>query len=140
MKKVLISGTFNILHQGHLNLFEQAKKYGDYLIAVVARDATVKKIKKPNFLNSEKQRLKCVQKCELISKALLGSSKNNPYQIIKKINPDTICLGYDQKAFTKNLPQELEKMSLKIKIRRMKPYQPEKFHSFIILNQKTQKK
>jgi len=41
-------------------------------------------------------------------------------------------LGYDQKVFTENLSKELEKIGLKIKIYRMKPYKPERFHSVII--------
>lgn len=43
MKKVLIFGSFDSLHKGHLNLFKQARKHGDKLIAVVARDETIKK-------------------------------------------------------------------------------------------------
>ncbi|MBI2582387.1 adenylyltransferase/cytidyltransferase family protein, partial [Candidatus Woesearchaeota archaeon] len=31
MKKVMCFGTFDLLHLGHLNYFQQAKKYGDYL-------------------------------------------------------------------------------------------------------------
>ena len=43
MKRVLIFGTFDGIHEGHLNLFKQAKKYGDYLIVVVGRDENIKK-------------------------------------------------------------------------------------------------
>ena len=43
MKKVIVFGTFDILHQGHLDFFRQAKQYGDYLIVAVAHDENVKK-------------------------------------------------------------------------------------------------
>lgn len=128
MKKVLIFGTFDGLHPGHLNFFEQAKKYGDYLIVIVARDKTVKKLRnRPPSLN-EKERLKDFQNCKLVNEARLGY-EDNFYRIIKEIKPETICLGYDQKSFTKNLPRELKKAGLKTKIYRMKPYRPEIYHS-----------
>ena len=46
MKKVMVFGTFDGLHEGHLDFFRQAREYGDYLIVAVARDVNVKKIKK----------------------------------------------------------------------------------------------
>ena len=71
-----------------------------------------------------------IQRCQLINEARLGY-EDNPHRIIREINPDVICLGYDQKAFTKDLPKELEKMKLATKIYKMKPFQPEKYHSLI---------
>ena len=131
MRKVLVFGTFDGLHQGHLSLFKQAKKYGDYLIVVVARDKTIKKLKNRFPLNNETERLNALLRCKLVDETKLGY-EDNPYRIIREINPDVICLGYDQKSFTEDLPKELEKAGLKTKIHRMKPYKPEEFHSFII--------
>jgi len=131
MKKVLVFGTFDGLHQGHLNFFEQAKRYGEYLIVVVSRDKTVKRIKKHLPFRDEKQRLREVQKCKLVNEAKLGYL-NDPYKIIREIKPDIICLGYDQKVFTENLAKELKKGGLKTKIYRMKSFKPKTFHSSII--------
>ena len=41
MKKVMVFGTFDIIHPGHIHLLKEAKEYGDFLIAVIGRDATV---------------------------------------------------------------------------------------------------
>ncbi len=131
MKKVLVFGTFDRLHNGHLNFLRQAKKYGNYLTIVVARDSTVKRLKKHLPFQKEKTRLKTLQKSKLADEVLLGN-KNNPFKIIKKIEPDIICLGYDQKTFTAELPEELKRMDLKTKIIRLKPYRPRKYHSSII--------
>jgi len=43
--KVLAFGTFDILHPGHEFYLKEAKKHGDILDVVVARDSTVEKIK-----------------------------------------------------------------------------------------------
>ncbi|MFH1181189.1 MAG: adenylyltransferase/cytidyltransferase family protein [bacterium] len=128
MKKVMAFGTFDGLHLGHLDFFKQVRKYGDYLIAVVARDKTVKKVKNHFPLRNEKERLKIVRNQKLVNRAILGNLKN-PYAIIKKIKPDAICLGYDQKVFTRDLPKELKKINLPTKIYRLKSYQPKKYHS-----------
>lgn len=131
MLRVLVFGTFDGLHAGHLDLFEQAKKRGDYLIVVVARDGTVEKVKNHLPVFSEKERLKMVKDCKLVDEARLGYLKN-PYKIVREIKPEVICLGYDQKMFTEDLPWEIKKLGLKTKIFRMKPFHPEKYHSSLI--------
>ena len=45
MKKVMCAGTFDIIHPGHLYYLSEAKKYGDNLVVVVARDETSKDFK-----------------------------------------------------------------------------------------------
>ena len=56
MKTVMVFGTFDILHLGHIDLFLQAKKYAEHLIAVVARDERAKKIKGKAPIHSEEER------------------------------------------------------------------------------------
>ncbi|RJR32125.1 FAD synthase [Candidatus Parcubacteria bacterium] len=120
IKKVMVFGTFDILHPGHLSFFKQAQKYGQ-LTVVVARDKNVLKIKGKLPQNSENERLKTVKNIWGIT-ALLGDL-NDPYKVIKKAGPGIICLGYDQKSFV----NELKFKFPKIKIIRLKPYKPELF-------------
>lgn len=121
MKKVLVFGSFDIVHKGHLDFFRQAGKYGDFLVAVVARDSTIAQVKgkKPRY--PEKARLSHVAKH--VDKAVLGYKKNK-YAVIRKIKPDVICLGYDQHSFTKEL-----KKHFRGKIIRLKPYKPHVYKS-----------
>ncbi|MHA1679090.1 MAG: adenylyltransferase/cytidyltransferase family protein, partial [Promethearchaeota archaeon] len=56
-KKVLCFGTFDILHPGHVSFLKQARKYGNYLVVVVARDENVKKIKGKYPLDNELKRI-----------------------------------------------------------------------------------
>lgn len=124
----MVFGTFDGIHKGHLDFFRQAREYGDYLIVVVGRDATVEKIKNRKPKRNEEERVGNLQKLGLLDKVLLGNS-NDPYKIIKEVRPDIICLGYDQNSFSANLEQEVRNRGLSLKIIRLKPFHPEKYHS-----------
>lgn len=133
--KVMVFGTFDILHPGHLNFFKQAKKYGDYLKIVVARDATVKNVKNRKPLNSEKTRLYNIIKADIADEAALGALKDK-YKVIKNFKPDIICLGYDQKASIDELKNKLSTFKLNTKIIRLKPFKPHIYKSSLIKNNK----
>jgi FAD synthetase len=131
-KKVLVFGTFDVIHPGHINFLEQAGKRGDHLIAVVARDSTVKKVKGHYPVKDENERLAEIMKTGLVDEAILGNEGGNPYIVIKQASPDVICLGYDQRTYTDGLQDELDKLGLITEIYRMEPFCPEKYHSGII--------
>ena len=118
-------GTFDILHLGHLNYFKQAKKFGDYLIVVVARD---KNVKGKQLTFTQKERLELLNSVELVDKAVLGQGKDR-FSIIIKYKPDIICLGYDHSIKRKELKQILEEKRLKTKIVRAKAYKDKKHKS-----------
>ena len=127
MKKIMCFGTFDLLHPGHLNYLQQAKKYGDYLIVVLARDKTKSKLNKKTLFQ-EKERLKLIQHLDLVDKAVLGDL-NDHFKIIHKHQPDTLCLGYDHKIKIDNLINQLAKQGLYPKIKRMKPHKKHKYKS-----------
>jgi len=134
MKKVMVFGTFDIFHKGHIDFLKQAKKFGDYLIVVVARDATVKKVKGQLPQNKEGSRARIIASNSLAERVTLGGLKSK-YSIIRKYKPEVICLGYDQKFFIDNLREELKKINLeKTKIIKLKPYKPEIYKSSKLKN------
>ena len=63
-------GTFDLLHLGHLNYFQQAKKYGNYLIVVIARDQT-KKDQHKETIFTEQERLELVRNLKMVDEAQL---------------------------------------------------------------------
>ncbi|PIT94650.1 FAD synthase, partial [Candidatus Falkowbacteria bacterium CG10_big_fil_rev_8_21_14_0_10_38_22] len=128
MTKVMVFGTFDIFHPGHVNFLRQARKYGDYLIVIIARDKTVLNIKKSLPRYQEKKRLAEIIKSNLTDKAVLGSLRDK-YQVVKKYQPAVICLGYDQKNFINQLAEKLKQFKLKTKIVRLKPYRPKIYKS-----------
>ena len=131
LKTVLVSGTFDGVHEGHKNYFQQARQYGQRLIAIVARDKVVEQIKGKLPRYSEKERVHFVKQCPEIDRVYLGVL-NNIFDFTASLKPDAIALGYDQKAYTENLEQEMKKRGLKTEIIRLKPFCPDKFKSSII--------
>jgi len=125
MKKVMVFGTFDILHPGHTHMLTEAKEYGDYLIAVVARDSTVEQVKKKKPVYNQEIRVKNLENLGIADEVLLGH-EDDKHRIVSEINPDVVALGYDQKFFI----DELEKaLGSHAKIVRLSPYFPEKYKS-----------
>jgi len=123
---VLVFGTFDVIHKGHIDFFRQAREFGDCLAIVVAKDENAKKIGK-KVKNGEQKRLADVrQYADLV---FLGHA-DDYFKIIEEVKPDVICLGYDQ--HDRNLQNELRKRNLKIKVVRLKPFNPEKYHSSLL--------
>ncbi|MFH1235930.1 MAG: M15 family metallopeptidase [Parcubacteria group bacterium] len=128
MKKVLAAGTFDLLHPGHIWFLTQAKKLGDHLTVIVARDVTVKKVKGIAPHQMEHQRAQALRNLGIADQVVIGG-KNNKLLAIKKVRPDIICLGYDQRAFTGNLRIELARLGFFPEIVRMKAYRPDTYKS-----------
>ncbi len=121
MTKVLITGTFDIIHPGHLNLIKQARGLGNFVVAIIARDANVLKIKgrEPHF--NENQRLINLQKLNLVDKVILGDLID-PYKMILDEKPDIIALGYDQKVFVDDLQKKIDDTRYTIHVTRLMPF------------------
>ena len=136
MKTVMCFGTFDLLHLGHLHYFTEAKKYGDYLIVVIARDTTKKKQGK-EIIFSENERLKLVQHLDIVDEVVLGD-KQDHFKIILEKKPDIVCLGYDHAIQEKDLAAILAKKGLFPQIKRISPYQ-EKKHKTSLLRQRVLK-
>ena len=122
MKTVMCFGTFDLLHLGHLHYLQQAKKHGDYLIVVIARDTTKKQQKKRTVFN-EKERQQLIQSLKIVDEAVLGNSDDH-FKIIRERRPDVICLGYDHALAIKELQERLAQHYFFPKIVRLHAYKP----------------
>lgn len=132
MKKVMVFGTFDLLHPGHVNFFEQAKSYGDTLIVVVARDSTVSKVKSHTPHDDEKTRVSNIEQLNIADKIVLGSTGEDKYEIVRYEKPDVVALGYDQQHFIGDLENALEDH---VKIVRLSPYRPDLYKSSLLARQ-----
>ncbi len=120
MVKVMATGTFDLLHMGHIYFLKEAKKLGDELIVVVATDSTVRKLKHEP-VNPEKTRLNLIKELKIVDEAYLGL-EDDMYKIVEKINPDIVALGYDQIHDETKIKEELKKRGLDVKVKRLSEY------------------
>jgi len=95
MTRVLISGTFDVIHPGHIHYIQEAQKLGDEIHVIVACDTNCHlRGKIPIF--SEQERLFIVSNLQGISQAHLGREDNDHFAMLREIKPDIILYGYDQ--------------------------------------------
>lgn len=94
MVRVMATGVFDLLHPGHVYFLSQAKKLGDELVVVVARDQTARRLKHEPYV-PEMIRREMVESLKPVDRAILGSP-TDIYQTVVEIRPDIIVLGHDQ--------------------------------------------
>ncbi len=119
---VLASGTFDLLHYGHVYYLTEAKKAGGKnakLIVVVARDKTVERLKGNRPVIPEEQRKAVVEALKVVDEVLLGHEDMDIPKIIEEVKPDVIALGYDQKRIEETLRKYIEEKGLNIRLVRI---------------------
>jgi FAD synthetase len=135
MKKktiVLASGTFDLLHFGHVKYLEEAKKAGGEnakLIVIVARDSTVEKRKRTKPIMPEDQRRALVESLKVVDEAVLGYEDFNMEMTIKKIKPNIIAVGHDQSGIEKTVRKVVNEKDLDIQIIRIGRFGKEELNS-----------
>ncbi|MDD5148658.1 MAG: FAD synthase [Candidatus ainarchaeum sp.] len=140
MKKVMAFGTFDVVHEGHLHYLREAKKLGDYLIVVVARDRNSFGIKGRRPRHNEQIRLLGIKIIDFVDEAVLGDKEMRSWEIIQKYRPVAIALGYDQWKTEVSLEKELDRLGVHPLIVRIPPFMPEQFKASRILGGSKQSK
>ncbi|PIR76570.1 MAG: FAD synthase [Candidatus Magasanikbacteria bacterium CG10_big_fil_rev_8_21_14_0_10_42_10] len=129
MKTVLLFGTFDFLHSGHIFTFEEAKKLGDILVVSVARDSAVENIKGKKPLHAEEERLALVKHIDIVDDAFLGDEEQSVYSFFAEFVPDVIALGYDQDALKADLETFLKARRIATSYITLPAYKPEQMKS-----------
>ncbi len=117
MVRVVATGVFSIIHPGHIIFLEEARKLGDELVVIVARDKTVG-LKKGSQYIPEEQRLHVVSALKMVDKAVLGDEEDI-YKPVEELKPDVIALGSDQEFDEEKLSSELRDRGLNAKLVRV---------------------
>ncbi|HCI04339.1 MAG: adenylyltransferase/cytidyltransferase family protein [Candidatus Peribacteraceae bacterium] len=123
--KVLVFGTFDNLHPGHLYFLNEAQKRGELFVSV-GLDDTVEKIKGKKPRQGQDERIKTIR--EEFSEADIRLGDSDDYlKPIEDIKPDLILLGYDQK-----LPPGVSESDIPCPIERIEAHKPEEFKSSLL--------
>ena len=131
-KVVLASGIFDLLHLGHVKFLEDAKKAGGEnakLVVIVARDKTVEKTKGRKPIISEDQRRTLVESLKVVDEAVLGYENLEIGEVIEKVKPDVIALGYDQDEMERRVSQYVNEHNLDVKIVRIGKFDADELDS-----------
>ncbi len=127
MIRIMVFGTFDMIHEGHEDFFRQARSLASepYLIVSVARDVSAARVKGFPPRRAENERLTAIAVHPLVDQAMLGDEIGY-LEHIAEAKPDVIALGYDQDGeYVNNLEKDLREANLAITVARLKSYLPE---------------
>lgn len=97
MKRIITYGTFDLIHYGHINLLERARKLGDYLIVGLStNEFNEQKNKKCYFSYEERKRL--VEAIRYVDLVIPEESWEQKANDIELYQIDTFVMGDDWKG------------------------------------------
>lgn len=123
--KVLVFGTFDLLHAGHRFLLMEASKRGE-LTVVVARDRNVRTIKGRYSVHDEEERASLVRRVVPEADVVLGDT-DDFLAPVRAVDPDLILLGYDQ-----DFPPGVKQEDMPCEVERLPAFHPETYKTSII--------
>lgn len=95
MKKVITYGTYDLLHQGHINLLRRAKELGDYLIVGVTSDSFDRGRGKLNVRNNVLERVEAVKATGFADEVIIEDYIGQKIDDIQKYDIDIFAIGSD---------------------------------------------
>lgn len=151
VKRVLVFGTFDGVHEGHLAFLKQACSAGSgytkgipstgsgnnvsenvCLVVALARDEVAERLKGRRPLRDIGQRTKDLGQTGLVDEVIEGDTDLGSWEVIGKVKPDVIALGYDQVGLKEALEKHIREEGLETEVRVMEAYKPEEYHSSIL--------
>jgi rfaE bifunctional protein nucleotidyltransferase chain/domain len=99
MKRVMVNGTFDILHRGHIELLNFAKSQGDSLLVAIDTDRRVKELKgEDRPINNQEDRKFHLQNLKSVDVVCFFDSKDELIELMKHWQPDVYVKGSDWKG------------------------------------------
>jgi D-beta-D-heptose 7-phosphate kinase/D-beta-D-heptose 1-phosphate adenosyltransferase len=99
MTTVIVNGTFDILHPGHIAMLNTARSYGDWLIVAIDTDRRVKELKGDSRpVNDQNFRKIMLQSLKAVDIVEFFDSKEELIELIKRYKPDIMVKGSDYKG------------------------------------------
>lgn len=130
---VMLFGTFDLLHPGHVYFINEARQLGDKLVIIIGRDKNVHNIKGQKPVWDELKRQKELQTTfpDPTVTVILGDLEDF-YVPVRAHQPDIIALGYDQKANEDTLRAVMREWTPKPHIVRVDGFRTGEFKSSIM--------
>jgi rfaE bifunctional protein nucleotidyltransferase chain/domain len=94
--RVMVNGTFDILHRGHIEMLNYAKQQGNYLLVAIDTDRRVKELKGPGRpINNQEDRKFHLENLMAVNEVQFFDSKEQLIDIMKSYKPDVYVKGSD---------------------------------------------
>lgn len=98
MKKIVVNGSFDIVHRGHLELLHYAKSLGDYLLVCIDTDSRISELKGLNRpINNQEDRKFLLESLKSVDEVVLFNSADELENILIKYQPDVMVKGSEYK-------------------------------------------
>lgn len=132
MRTVLVFGTFDVLHPGHLYFLREAGRHGDRVVASIARDGFVERTKGRRPVNRQDVRLRHVLETGLVQEARLSDEEPGTYGLLASVEPGVVCLGHDQRLLHQDLQRWLAARDLRVELVVIEAFEPSRYKSSIL--------
>lgn len=110
--RVMVNGTFDIVHRGHIELLNYAKSLGDFLLVAIDTDRRVKELKgEQRPINNQWDRMFMLDNLRAVDSVRFFDSQGELIDIMKEYKPDIYVKGSDWK---KDRPCTAEKFCEKV--------------------------
>lgn len=129
---VVAFGVFDGIHEGHKYFLQEAKKLGDHLTVVVASDGVVERLKNKIPRYNVKERVVALKNSGLADAVREGDETLGNWNIVSKVKPDIIAVGYDQEELEFEAAAFIIESGLDIKLRKIPAFKPERYKSSVI--------
>ena len=128
MPRVLVFGSFDGLHPGHVFFLKKAGELGDVIVSLPT-DETVRlfKGKAPKFTYEARKR--ALETSGLVSEVHQSDRNPGTYTILATTRPDFVFFGYDQSALKADFTTYLKAHTLNFEVRTGSPYEPDRYKS-----------
>jgi FAD synthetase len=117
--RVMATGVFDLLHPGHVYFLQEARRLGDELVVVVARDQTARRLKHEPYV-PEHMRREMVEALKPVDRAVLGSA-TDIYETVVSERPSIIALGFNQVWNEKEVERECARRGVPVRVVRIGP-------------------
>ena len=98
MSKIWVNGCFDVLHIGHIKLFEYAKSLGTHLMVGIDSDERVKELKGQNKpYNNQNIRVEFLNSIKYIDDVVVFNTEEELRNLVRVYSPDVMVVGSDYK-------------------------------------------
>ncbi|PJE75781.1 hypothetical protein COV04_02455 [Candidatus Uhrbacteria bacterium CG10_big_fil_rev_8_21_14_0_10_48_11] len=136
--RVLVFGTFDLLHPGHISFLREASAFGAVTVALTP-DELITTYKGAAPVNDYHKRERRLRQLSLVTDVISADKSPNTYHILKKNKPTMVLLGYDQQVMAKQLLSRIREYGPAISIAVAHPYRDNVYRSSLLRAASTKK-